>query len=65
MNKKMKKYKYRSVTSLDCRRQAIIFVPFLPFPARNPTEHDIIANFHMNNHIRSPYPNRLILQLSV
>ena len=30
---------------------AIIFVPFLPFPARNPPVHDIRTYFHMRNHI--------------
>ena len=34
------------------------FVPFLPFPVRDPLVHDIMANFHMTNHIRSRWRNR-------
>ena len=58
-----------TVNSLDAAWtwfiQAIIFVLFLPFPARDPLVHDIIANFQLTNHIRSRWRNRLIRQLSV
>ena len=45
--------------------QAIILVAFLSFPARNPPAHNIIANFHIKNHIRSRWRNQLIHKLRV
>ena len=45
--------------------QAVILVPFLPFPTRNPPAHTIMANFHMKNHTRLRWHNQLIHKLRV